>query len=68
MTERLSDVPVMLPIKAVSEKTGVSYDAIRKLCLRKEIAFIRCGNKYLINLNRFIDYLNGEQAAGAVTE
>ena len=59
MTEK--KVPRMATIKTASAESGLSYDAIRKMCLQKKIAFIRSGTKYLINMDRFIDYLNGEQ-------
>lgn len=57
-------IPRMLTIKAASEETGISYDAIRKMILRKKIVFIKCGAKYLVNMDRFIDYLNGQETAG----
>lgn len=53
-------IPVMLPIKDVAERSGLSYHFIRQLCLENKIVFIRAGNKYLINMDRFIDFLNGE--------
>ena len=53
-------IPRMEPIKTASRESGISYDRIRKLCLAGKIVFIRSGNKYLINMDRFIDYLNGE--------
>ena len=57
-----NEVPVMLPIKDVSAKTGISYESIRYLCLTTQITFIRVGRsggKYLINYKKFIEYLNG---------
>lgn len=51
-------IPTMLSIKEASIQTGVSYDAIRKLCLQRKIVFIKAGAKYLINMEKFIDYLN----------
>lgn len=51
-------IPEMLTIKEASSRTGLSYDFIRKLCLSKKIVFIRSGAKYLINFDRFIEYLN----------
>ena len=53
----------MSTIKDLSAETGVSYDAIRKKCLRNEIAYIKCGKKFLVKVDKFIDYLNGEQAS-----
>lgn len=60
-----NSIPRMRTIKEVSQETGVSYDALRKMCLRQEIPHIRCGKKFLINLDRFIDYLNGETVSGS---
>lgn len=51
--------PRMLPIKKVMELTGLSYSCLRNLCLQDKIVHIRVGKKYLINYDRFIDYLNG---------
>lgn len=57
----IDDVPVMLPIKEVSARTGISYESIRYLCLTNQITFIRVGRsggKYLINYERFLEFLN----------
>ena len=68
MTERKKEVPIvetpeqplMLPIREAAHRSGLSYDAIRKLCLTGKIRYIRCGAKYLINYPLFIRYLNGD--------
>lgn len=57
-------VPTMLTIKEVSKQTGLSYDYIRKLCLTKQITFVKAGCKFLINMEKFIDFLNGEDQEG----
>lgn len=58
-------VPTMLTIKEVSARTGISYDRIRKMCIQNKIVYIRAGNKYLINFERFVAYLNeGDQKEG----
>lgn len=54
-------VPRMEPIKTAAAESGLSYDAIRKLCLQGKITYIRSGSKYLINMDRFADFLNGEE-------
>lgn len=54
----------MLTIKQTAEKTNLPYELIRKLCLQNKIIFIKSGSKYLINFEKFIDYLNG----GAISE
>ena len=58
-------IPTMETIKAASEQTGLSYDYIRKLCLQGKIVYVRAGSKYLINMEKLVDFLNrGEPAAG----
>ena len=57
-------IPTMLPIREAASQTGLSYDFIRKLCLENRIVFIRAGKKYLINMDMFVDYLNGKDNTG----
>jgi len=55
-------IPIMKTIGEISQKTGLPYEFIRKLCLQEKIVFIKSGKKYLINFEKFIEYLNmGEQ-------
>lgn len=56
----MGSIPRMRTIQQLSEETGISYYAIRKMCLEEKIKFIKTGRKYLINYEKFIDYLNGE--------
>lgn len=57
----MNGCPRMLTIKQTAEETNLSYGFIRNLCLQNKIVFIKTGNKYLINMDKFIDYLNGEK-------
>ena len=58
-------VPEMLPLQTVSDLTGISYGAIRNLCLERRIVHIRIGRKYLVNYEKFLEYLNtGEEVKG----
>jgi excisionase family DNA binding protein len=50
----------MKTIKETSSLTGVSEHHIRLLCKGNKIKYIRAGSKYLVNYERFLDYLNGE--------
>lgn len=59
MTETYT--PIMLGLKEASEKSGLSYSALRLMCIRNEITHIRVGKKYLVNWGRLLDYLNGDQ-------
>lgn len=53
-------MPQMKSIKEVSKITGMSYSAVRRLCIQSVIIHIRIGKKYLINLEKLESYLNGE--------
>ena len=64
MSDSTITTPTMLPILEVSARTGLSYDFIRKLCLNGKIAHVRAGKKYLVNYDRFVDYLNTEGRTG----
>lgn len=57
----MSGCPRMLTIKQTVAETNLPYEFIRQLCLQNKIVYIKTGNKYLINLDKFIDYLNGEE-------
>lgn len=58
-------IPEMVSIKTASERTGVSYDWIRKKCKQGSIVYIKAGSKYLVNFGKFVDYLNtGDQNGG----
>lgn len=55
-------IPTMVTISQAAGHTGLSYDCIRKLCLQKKIVYIRAGCKYMINLEKLIEFLNqGEE-------
>lgn len=54
--------PTMVPIRKAAELSGCSYEFIRKLCLNKQIVFVKAGTKYLINWEKFCDFLNGGEA------
>ena len=55
-------IPTMVTLAEASKQTGLSYDYLRKLCLTGQITHIRAGKKYLINLEKLVDYLNGGTA------
>jgi excisionase family DNA binding protein len=61
-TENQIKIPKMVTIVKAAELTGVSYNYVRRLCLTKQIVFVKTGCKYLINLEKFVDFLNNGQA------
>ena len=54
----MAELPRMCTIRQASNESGLSYDAIRKLCIQEKIIFVRAGVKYLINMEKLSDYLN----------
>ena len=51
-------IPTMLTIKETAERTNLPEFYIRNLVWENKIPYLKAGKKYLVNLNRFIDYLN----------
>lgn len=55
---KADDMPQMLTIAQAAEKTGLSYDRIRKMCLENKLIYVKSGSKYLINSNHLAEYLS----------
>ena len=51
-------LPRMRTIRETSRLTGFPEHAIRQYVRDKKIVFVKAGIKTLVNLDRFIDYLN----------
>lgn len=64
----MGTVPRMLTIQQAADETGLSYGCIRKWCLEGRIVFVRSGKKYLVNMDRLGDYLNGEPEEGGAQD
>ncbi len=58
MDNIVSIAPRMVTIKKLSEQTGISEFHIRRLIKSNRIKYIRTGTKYLINFDKFVEYLN----------
>ena len=59
------EIPTMLKIKQASKKFGLAEHFVRQLCLTDKVIHIKAGNRYLINENSLITYLNtGEVERG----
>ena len=56
-------VPTMLSIRQTAKTTGVAEYYIRQLVAENKICFVKAGRKYLINLEKFVEYLNTPQEA-----
>lgn len=55
-----TEIPRLATLKETAELTGLSYGFLRQKALNSEIVAVRAGRKFLINIDRLIDYLNGE--------
>lgn len=52
-------MPTMVTIGKAAELTGVTYSALRRWIKSGEFTFyVRAGTKYLVNLDRLVDFLN----------
>lgn len=52
-------IPEMVSIKEASRRTGLSYDFLRKQCLKGNLVHIRVGTgKFLINFGFLVDQMN----------
>jgi hypothetical protein len=55
----------MKGIKELSKESGLTYSAIRKLCQQNKIVYIRIGAKFMINVEKFNEYLNAGDCDGS---
>lgn len=53
----------MVTLKEASQRTGISYDRLRKMCINHQIVHIKAGCKFLLNWERLVDYLNTGEVA-----
>lgn len=50
--------------KEVDPESSISEYYLRSLVKQNKIAYFKTGSKFLINLDKLIDYLNGETVEG----
>lgn len=59
-TEEIAAImPPTAPLRKTAEATGLSYYWLRKMCLEKKVASVRCSGKIYINLDSLAELLNG---------
>ncbi len=58
MNEKTFNVPTMWTLRKAGEATGLSYDFLRKLCLSNSVVYVKAGTKYLVNMEKLIEFLN----------
>ena len=56
-------IPTMLTIQECADRTGIAYGTIRRWILSGDITTVRAGSKYYVNWNKFLAFLNGDEAS-----
>ena len=51
-------IPRMVPLQTLADESGISYKALWLMCKRNKIVHIKAGNKFLVNVDKFIEFLN----------
>lgn len=59
--EKVLKIPIMLTPDELAKETHFPVARIRELAKAKKIVHVPCGKKILINLEKFIEFLNTYQ-------
>ena len=54
-------VPTMLTIKETASRAGLAQHYVRQLCIERRIVCHRAGNKYIVNWEKFVEFLNRDE-------
>lgn len=52
-------IPWMCGISEAAKRTGLSYDFIRRACMRGDVVHVKAGSRYFVNMEKLAEYLNG---------
>lgn len=55
-------IPTMVVPDKAAKITGLSVDHIRGLCRMGKIVHVKAGKKFLINLEKLVEYLNNGES------
>ena len=59
MQQDSNKIPDMISVREAANRTGLSYDYLRKSCLAGRIIHVRVGHgKFLINFDWLVEWLN----------
>ena len=61
--EVIRNAPRMETIAKTAKLLGVAEHFVRKKVLDGEIIAIKAGNRYLVNVDKFVEYLNTSRVA-----
>ena len=61
----MSELPRMKTIGEIAEVFGIAKHFVRQTVLNEHVPHVKAGKKYLVNVERFAEYLNtGEKQTG----
>lgn len=60
----MTGIPHMATILEASKESGLSYSCLYRMCKRNEIVYRKSGAKYLVNMDKLAEYLNGTDLEG----
>lgn len=61
MTESNVIIPRMETMRALAKQSNVPYCRIRAWCLEGKLPYIKSGNRFLVNVDSFVELLKGGQ-------
>lgn len=59
MIEQTNNPPKMRTIRQAAAELNVPEFFVRRLVAEDKIVYVRAGSKALVNIDKFIEYLNG---------
>ena len=72
------EIPKMLTIQETAEQFGLAKHFVRSLVLDNKVVYVKAGKKYLVNAQKFIEYLStgdggdespsGQQSNGGIRQ
>ena len=67
--EQQRKVPLMMEAKYAAEYVGLKYRWLRNMIAQGSVTYIRCGQKYIVNVDKLIETLQtGDPGKLEVTE
>lgn len=68
MTNNERTIPRMRTIREAALEQSIPVHALRVLVREDKVVHVKCGNKALVNLDKLIEYLNGERGESNLKE
>lgn len=53
--------PIMLTLPQLAEETGIGYSTLYTWCKQGRFPYIKAGKRFLVNLERFYEFLNSDE-------